>query len=256
MNVLEYLKEFYALFNGEKGTIGYSENGLPIYYFSVRKTEYPIIIVQYAIHAREYVTTYLAIEQIKEYEKIATHGTVYFIPAMNPDGIMIALNKDKLYKANARGVDLNVNFDARWGSGKENVKINGAMNCIGEYPFSEKETIALKDFTLKIMPNMTVSYHSKGEEIYYEFFQGELEKEMDYRLAKVVQEITNYKIKSTPDSAGGYKDWCIETLKIPALTIEVGDDRLTHPIKKRSLNKIFKKNSGVINALINALSGL
>ena len=55
---------------------------------------------------------------------------------------------------------------------------------------------------------------------------------------------------STPYSAGGYKDWCIENLKIPAITIEVGDDRLSHPIKKQKLRPIYKENKNVLEISI------
>ena len=54
--------------------------------------------------------------------------------------------------------------------------------------------------------------------------------------------VTGYAIKSAPNSAGGYKDWCIEKLKIPALTIEVGNDDLTHPIGEEHLVEIYKQN--------------
>ena len=67
---------------------------------------------------------------------------------------LFALNggdKDfSLWKANARGVDLNVNFAASWGKGKRNLRVAGAENYIGEKPFSEPETLTLKNFTQKI----------------------------------------------------------------------------------------------------------
>ena len=149
-----------------------------------------------------------------------------------------------LFKANANGVDLNVNFDARWSTGSQNVKIASSQNYIGEKPFSEPESKAIRDFTLKIKPDYTISYHSKGQEIYYEFFQKDIVK--DLAFARQISSITGYQIRKTPNSAGGYKDWCIQELKIPALTIEVGDDKLLHPIGKKNLTKIYKQNKRVI----------
>lgn len=254
MNVLGELKEFYGGFRGEKGVIGDSERGAPIYFFAVKKTEMPVIIAQYAMHAREYICAYLGMLQIKDFIRRGTRGTVYFIPALNPDGISVALSENPLYKANANGVDLNVNFDARWGTGAKNVFTAGAENYVGKFPFSEKETRALRDFTLKIKPQATLSYHSKGEEIYWEFYQDEARHARDYKIAKAVSLSTGYLLKSAVGSAGGYKDWCVEKLKIPALTIEVGSDRLSHPIKKRHAKEIFKKNAGTLEAVINALS--
>ncbi len=249
MDVLRKLKKFYKKSKLEKGYIGKTYLGEKIPFFKVEFSPFPKCILTYAIHAREYITTYLALEQIKDFAKNGNVGCVYFIPAINIDGIKIVLKDNPLYKANYRGVDLNVNFDARWGSGAQNVRYKSSQNYIGEYPFSESETKALRDFTLKIKPDVTVSYHSKGEEIYYEFFQSEKDKKRDYALAKSVSEVTGYAIKSTLSSAGGYKDWCIQTLFIPALTIEVGKDSLSHPIKKDSLPEIYQKNKEVVKII-------
>lgn len=244
MDILQRIDKFYSNYKGEKQIIGKSYLGKNIYCFKVGKGN-PILICQYAIHAREYITALLCLKHIKRLKKHKKTGTVYFIPTMNPDGIAIALTKNPLYKANARGVDLNVNFDARWGKGAKNVFTAGQENYVGKSPFSEIESRLLRDFTIKIKPNATISYHSKGEEIYYEFFQPKNTKARDYGLAKVVSNCTGYQIKSTPNSCGGYKDWCIEKLKIPALTIEVGSDKLSHPITKRHLANIYKKTKKV-----------
>ena len=249
MNILKILNKTYLKFSGEKGVYGFSENNNPLYFFKVSKSPKPVIIVQYALHAREFITSHLAISQMRDFMLLGKFGTVYFLPLTNPDGVQICLTKNKLYKANKNGVDLNVNFDAKWGTGEFNEKTKGAQNYIGTHPFSEKESIALKDFTLKVRPDITVSYHAKGEEIYYEFFQDKKSKKRDYKIAKRLAKTTGYAIKSTPNSVGGYKDWCIEKLKIPSFTIEVGSDKLSHPIKIKHLNNIRAKNKNVISVL-------
>ena len=73
------------------------------------------------------------------------------------------------------------------------------------------------------------------------------------RIAKTLAEVTGYTIKSTPNSAGGYKDWCIKTLKIPAFTIEVGSDKLAHPIRYNHLEEIYQKNKKVFYVLIRVI---
>ena len=138
MTVIKELKRFYKKFKGEKGVIGRTQNNAKIYYFALKKTEYPKIIITYSIHAREYITTYLALNQIKDFARFGKRGCVYFVPMINIDGVKKALSKNPLYKANARGVDLNVNFDARWGKGEKNVRVKGAQNYIGTHPFSER----------------------------------------------------------------------------------------------------------------------
>ena len=249
MNVLQKLDCFIRSFKGEKGIVGTALSGAPIWYFCVRKTAYPTIIAQYSIHAREYITTLLALEQIKDFCRFGKKGTVYFLPMLNPDGVQICLTQNPLYKANGRGVDLNVNFNANWGTGEKNQREPGSENYIGLAPFSEPETRALKDFTLFINPDLTLSCHSKGEEIYYQFFQTGKRLKRDLAFAQIVREQTGYDIKATPNSAGGYKDWCVKWLKIPSITIEVGSDDLTHPIGERYLTQIYQKNQGVIRAL-------
>ena len=253
MDILQKLSKFYSKFKGEKGIIGKSIEQREIYYFCVKKTLFPVIIVQYAIHGREYITTYLALKQIKNFIKYGKVGTVYFIPATNPDGIYRALYQNPLYKANAREVDLNVNFSARWGTGAKNLKTPSIENYIGEYPFSELESRALRDFTLKNKPNFTISYHSKGEEIYWKFFQPKKTLDRDFKFASIISNATGYPLKESLNSAGGYKDWCIERLKIPAVTIEVGSDKLTHPIKKKHLYRIYNQNKKVLINLSEAL---
>lgn len=253
MNVLEYLDSFYNSFEGQKFIAGKSFFGKNVYCFSVSKSMRPVVIIQYAIHAREYITTYLAIEQIKDSFKHQKTGTVYFFPAVNPDGIEIALNQNVKYKANGRGVDLNVNFDAGWGKGEKNVFFSGAENYVGKCPFSEPETIMLKDFTLSVCPDATISYHSKGEEIYWEFFQKGKERKRAIEFAKTISAVTGYAIKRTPNSYGGYKDWCIKELKIPSLTIEVGRDNLSHPIGREFLDEIYLKNKTVVQNAISFL---
>lgn len=253
MNVLEKLGGFYESWTGEKGYIGCSENGVLIPFFAVRKSDSPVILAQYAIHAREYITTFIAMMQAEEFLISGKRGKVYFVPAVNPDGIAEVIGGDKTYKANANMVDLNVNFDARWGKGAKNIRVKASENYIGEYPFSEEETAALRDFTLFVRPDVTLSYHSKGEEIYWEFFQEEKARERDFKIASAVSAVTGYPVKSAGLSAGGYKDWCVEKLKIPALTIEVGSDSLSHPIGEEFAEEIFYKNRDVIKVLTEIL---
>lgn len=258
----------------EKIEIGKTVLGNPIYAFAVGRGD-PKIIVQYAIHAREFITYYLAYRQLLDTAKTLPYGsgTVYFIPAVNIDGITLILDgisaipyeyrpllnslcpdgDFSLFKANIRGVDLNVNFDARWGTGSQNIFTPAPANFIGYTPNSEPETRALVDFTRKIRPHLTVSYHSKGEVIYYDFHQPLSIRSSHRKIARVASKSTSYPIRKTGNSAGGYKDWCISALKIPALTIEVGEDTLTHPILPINLPAIYQKNAKVIINLLDYL---
>ena len=256
MSIFNIVKNFYDNFKGEKLVIGNSVKNKPIYAFSVVKTKKPVILIQGAIHAREFVTAKLCLDLAKDFNDNGEKGTVWFVPMVNPDGVEIALKENPLYKANANGVDLNVNFPAKWGKGKSNVFTAGSENFVGKFPLSEPESKALYDFTLKIKPDMSISYHTKGEEIYWEFFQDKKRRIRDERLAKIVSYYTGYPLISIKGSAGGYKDWCIKELKIPALTIEVGEDNLMHPIGLNHSKSIFRKNKKVLSALICGLENI
>ena len=254
MSTEREIEEFYNGFSGIKGSIGFSVKGRPIYFFRIEKTARPIIIVQCSIHAREFITARFCLKEIADFSDNGKVGSAVFIPCLNPDGVNIAETINPLYKANFNGVDLNVNFDARWGTGNSNVRVRGSENYIGEYPFSEPETKAIKNFTFSLKPDMTVSYHTKGEEIYYRFFQDGEDLFRDRRLAEIVAKRTGYKIVDLSGSAGGYKDWCVEKLKIPAITVEVGSDKFSHPLKsKAALNDITGKNLGTTRILAEGL---
>ncbi len=267
MNIYEEVAHFYNAYRGEKQIIGRSEEGRCIFAFFVGKHGLPVGICQYAIHAREYITSLLAIEQIK---RGLSRGGAWFIPLMNPDGallceegvgtvagrrrreMLVQVNGGfdfSLWKANAEAVDLNVNFAAQWGTGIRNVRRPAPENYIGTKPFCASETRALRDFTLKVCPQFTVSYHTKGEEIYWRFHQSLMRCLRDKRLACILSDSTGYPLCEAPNSAGGYKDWCIERLKIPAFTVEVGKDKFCHPLGYDALRDIIRHNLDSIRNL-------
>ncbi len=219
--IYDEVRSFYKEFKGKKCVIGYSFRGREIYAFHTGSDYYKQFIAVYAVHAREWITSRLALKHIGE----GTERGGWIIPLVNPDGAVISQTVSPLWKANARGVDLNCNFDADWGSGRLNTRTRGAENCIGDYPLSECESSALARFTLRVKPYVTLSFHTKGAEIYWEFNGGG-----DERGAELISSFTGYTHKKIYGSAGGYKDWCIQKLGIPAYTVECGDDSLVHPI--------------------------
>jgi g-D-glutamyl-meso-diaminopimelate peptidase len=236
--IYSYVKNFYGKYNGKKCVIGYSYSGREIFAFHVGNDYGKQFISTYAIHGREWITAKLAIKHIKEHK--ACGG--WIIPLVNPDGCEIAQTKNKMWKANIRGVDLNCNFDADWGCGRLNTNKRGGENCIGDYPFSECESKALALFTRKIKPFVAFSFHTKGGEIYWEYSGAGNESG-----AKILSAFTGYPYKKIVGSCGGYKDWCIQKLNIPAYTIECGSDSLAHPITKlRDIKECF----GILNYFI------
>lgn len=221
--IYKEVSRFYSGYKAKKCVIGYSFKGRSIYAFHVGSPYGKQFVAVYAMHAREWITARLALKHIKK----GTACGGWIIPLVNPDGVEMAQNGNPLWKANARGVDLNCNFDALWGTGRLNTRVRGAANCIGDYPASESETLALVRFTERVKPFVTLSFHTKGGEIYWEFCG-----KGDIRGADILSEATGYAVKKIEGSAGGYKDWCILSLGIPAYTVECGRESLSHPITR------------------------
>ena len=264
MDIYQKATKFYQAFQGDKQIIGKSIFARKIYAVKVGDG-FPVGIAQYAIHGREFITAELAFLHARVG---VFQGSLWIVPLVNPDGALLseiglssvsnekaqkrllslnAENKDfSLWKANARGVDLNVNFPARWGQGNKNIRFAGSENYIGAKPFSEPESRALKRFTQEIKPDYTVSYHTKGEEIYWYFSQDEARRARDEELALSLSKTTGYPLKMAKGSVGGYKDWCIDCLKIPSFTVEAGLDLFFHPIRGEGLENIWTKNKDAL----------
>ena len=243
------------------GRIGVSAFGREIPFVRLGSAK-DVVLVTAGIHAREAVSSLFAVRQLYRAANEKLPCSLVFVPMVNPDGnilvahgakafgkqgeTLLALNGGNadfsLWKASATGVDLNVNFDADWGKGVQNGFAPAPANYIGPRPTSEPETRALCEFTLKLRPVLTVSYHAKGREIYFEFGQTGEAYERDRRIADRACAYTGYaRIDGTRGSAGGYKDWCIRHLGIPALTVELCDDALKHPLSDNAINEDFAR---------------
>jgi len=263
--ILQLQEEGLELFNAGKSVLG--KNILATH---VGDYSGPQILIQGGIHAREYITSLLLVEQARNLfnNNLVKGGGIYFIFLTNPDGAELVLdglssvpcNITKQYltlanngsedfsqfKANINLVDLNTNFDANWGGGSQNVTCPATEDFIGFYPNSEREVNSLIDFTLKTKPLLTISYHTKGNVIFYGFEgQSEENKQRDLAIGSRFSELTGYPLISTENSTGGYKDWCIQKLTIPAYTFEVGDETLPHPLGIETLPEIYSRNKDV-----------
>ncbi|MFQ6773023.1 MAG: M14 family zinc carboxypeptidase [Clostridia bacterium] len=258
-------------------SIGKSTLGREIYGTHVGSFAGPQVIIQGGIHAREFISTLLTIELAQIYaDTPQDNGGIYFIFCTNPDGVALVLdglesvrcditrqyltlvnqgNTDfSLWKANINAVDLNTNFNALWGTGSQNVFCPASEDFVGFYPESEREVKVLTNFTLKNRAKLTISYHSKGEVIYYGF-AGESENDVirDRQIGEKLSQTTGYPLIFTENSSGGYKDWCIMELKIPSYTIEVGRNDVPHPIGEEYLPEIVAQNRDVPRIALDAV---
>lgn len=258
-------------------TVGYSLLGKPVYGAHIGNYEGNQLLIEGAIHAREYITAPLIVDLVKYLYNKPIDGGIYFIPMVNPDGVQLVLDGTRgitcekqrnfilnvndgsedfsQWKANLNAVDLNVNFNAQWGGGSQNVFCPAPGNFVGYYPNSEREVNNLINFTLKNQPNATISYHTKGEVIYYGFDALNAEQlARDLDIARSIQNVTGYEIIKTENSTGGYSDWVSLNLGVPAYTIEVGNAYIPHPIGEEQLPIIFEQNKDVPLTVLNEIN--
>lgn len=136
----------------------------------------PALFFTGTLHAREWIGHELAVEFAKHIVENLEHdvnlqtflnrATVYMVPCANPDGYEYSKNHFSFWRKNRRanadgsfGVDLNRNFPIGFTNGaRPNSNVYGGPN-----PFSEPETMALRDF-VESHENITIAldYHSQG----------------------------------------------------------------------------------------------
>ncbi len=216
----------------------------------------PRTLIVGGTHARENITSKLVARLAKEYEG----EEICFLPLLNIDGAEIVerglesvpieyrelvkecntVNNFKLWKANGRGVDINVNYDADWGTGRSNLFTPSYENYVGEYPHSEPETRASVELVKRYRFSTLISYHAKGEIIYARYKgRGNGERE------KLLSSCTGYSICEAEGSAGGFKDWFIRNSFGDGYTIEVGSDDYAHPLPDSIFKEIYLQNANI-----------
>lgn len=238
-------------------------------------------IVTGSIHAREYITTKLVMMLMVDLLDLMDEDSdflIHFVPMINPDGVsisqmgkkgiksdfilsqveQIAQNdgssiEDREYlrqwKSNANGVDLNRNFDAKWDEFEGN-PYPSSERYKGSFPGSENEAAALISLTQNYPIKKTISYHTKGNVIYWYFAQtGELLEETE-NFATRISNSTGYVMDADFESLdpAGYKDWAIYQMKIPSITIEVGTGE--NPVSEHQIDEIYERNKEVLNILL------
>lgn len=260
------------------GSIGVSEQGrdIPVLRMGDPDAGHHILL-QGAIHGREHMTAWLLMAMAEDWlnsggedlEGVCCH----IIPMSNPDGVAVSQNgmleDDQIpiyrrdrelgyttleapryaqrWKANGLGTDLNRNFPSGWEqvSGPEGPS---AQRYRGEAPFSAAEARALRDYTLQYAFSATISYHATGSVIYYEYGAKQPVKETSRSLALAVKDVTGYGLEGSSGVDGaGYKDWAMDALEIPSLTIEIGCQDA--PLTARELYSVFARNCGVLPAV-------
>ena len=205
-------------------------------------------------HGTEWLTAKILVEfsKILISGEVLTPASIYIVPMVNPDGVEIA-SKGIYWQANAKGVDLNHNYDALWELSKQTESLYGITEpgptrFGGAFPESEPESKAIANFTRQNVFDLTASFHSQGEVIYYDFC-GVVPDGTEEYLSRF-ESVSNYK-RDIPEgiaSYGGYKDWFIKKYKKPAFTIEIGLGQ--NPLPLSDFDKVYEGVLPVLKELV------
>ena len=212
-------------------------------------------------------------------QTILRAATIHMVPMVDPDGVdlvtgaiapgtleyetarRIADNYPRIpfpdgWKANLLGVDLNLQYPAGWLQARE-IKFSqgytrpGPRDYVGRAPLSQKESIALADYTEQIDPDLVLAYHTQGEVIYWQFKDYEVPGAQ--ALGEEFARLSGYALEDTPyeSSFAGYKDWFIQKFRRPGYTVEVGSGE--NPLPLSQFDEIYRHNLGI---LVTAATGL
>jgi len=272
-NFINFLKSNYNFLKID--SIGKSLCGREIKYLQLGKLKNSVLFVA-ATHAMEWLTSslilnflnYISGKYKNDKKLLGVDLKVFFkksglviIPCLNPDGVEIHVNGAKtsgiysdlilkasnnntdFWQSNARGVDLNHNFNAGWKKLNKKEKELGIITPAstrygGPAPFSEPETFLLAEFCRKNNFRHAVSLHSQGKEIFWNYGKNTPKKSCHINL--LMHASSKYKISEPKNLAigGGFKDWFIKEFKKPAFTIEIGKGK--NPLPFTDLPEIFK----------------
>lgn len=255
-------------------SLGQSLAGRELYAFTIGPARDTSLFVG-GVHGMEWLTSLLLVRLLEDVCRALQTGapladidmnrsletrSLTVVPCLNPDGAEIAVagpatagkweglvrrcGDASRWQANARGVDLNHNFDAGFDTLQKMEREAGytgpgPTRYGGPFPFSEPESAALAGFCKKFSPHQAYAFHSQGEEIYYRY--GDRTPSRSRLMAQVLASASGYKL-AQPEalaSHGGFKDWFIAYFGAPAFTIEIG--RGKNPLPVEELEPIYAR---------------
>ena len=261
----------------KSGVLGKSLCERNIHYLQIGQSQNPVLFAA-TFHGMEWLTGLLVLTFLEKLCEKAQNNQLFYglnvaeflterglfvVPCVNPDGVEISLHGAETagpyrnlvrsaanygstanWQANARGVDINHNFDANWQRLHEmeiEAGITGPAPTRygGPEPESEPETRAIVGLCRRVNFRHAIAFHSQGEEIYWNF--GPKTPVESRLIANIMASFSGYTVSEPEGLAvgGGFKDWLIEKLGVPGFTIEIG--RGQNPLPTSDLTAIYDK---------------
>lgn len=158
--------------------------------------------------------------------------TLHIIPSANPDGQFAVTGQNGRFvfddvdltadnfsgRMNDNDVDLNRNWDCNW---QETALWREQEISAGTFPFSEPETVALRDFFLDLQPSAVIFLHSAANAVYGAGCADTYEPA--YALATLYGTAAAYPVHESFDYyqvTGDASDW-LALQHIPAISVEL-----------------------------------
>ncbi|MBQ8085313.1 MAG: hypothetical protein IJ232_04320 [Lachnospiraceae bacterium] len=238
------------------------------------------VMFQASAHAREYMCSQLVMRQIEyylenynkrykgeSYHDIFDKVCVHIVPMTNPDGVTLAqkgvnglrskslrkklkrmrgIGNPSNWKANARGVDINRQFDYKFPRGRSLNKYACYAGYGGPRPASERESKALLYVVNTYKPKATVSYHAMGNVVFHGYKCDKTTSKKMQRLTAKIKSITGYSYLYT-EPGPGFANYINYKKHIPSTTVEIG--MYTTPVPSSQFPTVWKQNKNVIAAV-------
>ena len=236
------------------GEFGRSVLGRPLWYLTLGSGP-KLVFYNAAHHANEWITTPLLLtfcEQLcarlgdggdmegQNIRDLLSRVTLVLAPAVDPDGIDLvtgALDAETTaaakalaenypdipfpsgWKANIRGIDLNLQYPAGWSTARE-IKFAagytrpGPRDYVGPAPLVAPESLAMYGFTRALDPLLTLSYHTQGRVIYWQYDGYDVPG--SGAIARQFAAVTTSRPRPTPPATRGIRTGSFRTTAAPA----------------------------------------
>ena len=233
-------------------SIGKSRFGREILVFRLGNGEKKLLIVG-THHGREYISAAFIMRSLEDLifdrakpfvtREMLSEFSLYFIPMLNPDGAEIAIRgedcsdfekiahmkrvEEPLYtwKANGAGVDLNRHYPCLFEEKYSDIHEPASEGFKGEMPGTEPEVMALMSLCEKEDFASSLTFHAKGEEIYWADSNSREVDMAAYPFAKRLAEESGYRLMPPSNVksvyGAGFENWFRAHFHKPSVLIEL-----------------------------------